>query len=169
MHLFWLIYGTNWSIAIEQSWKFQNSNSTWMHMALACSLKLACAGRTLENGTNWIEAMISIMHVFVRKGSMLPDVSLHKRWPKWVHAWRESCQHKFHLSIAFNFNWLFLGALIFGHSQFKSLYLGAPMYVCQNMDFSLDALIFSQFMVFYIMALVLAMGNEVQIIITLTL
>jgi hypothetical protein len=140
-----------------------------MHMALACSLKLACAGRTLENGTNWIEAMISIMHVFVRKGSMLPDVSLHKRWPKWVHAWRESCQHKFHLSIAFNFNWLFLGALIFGHSQFKSLYLGAPMYVCQNMDFSLDALIFSQFMVFYIMALVLAMGNEVQIIITLTL
>jgi len=48
MHLFWLIYGTNWSIAIEQSWKFQNSNSTWMHMALACSLKLACAGRTLE-------------------------------------------------------------------------------------------------------------------------
>jgi hypothetical protein len=37
------------------------------------------------------------------------------------------------------------------------------------MDFSLDALIFSQFMVFYIMALVLAMGNEVQIIITLIL
>jgi hypothetical protein len=37
------------------------------------------------------------------------------------------------------------------------------------MDFSLDALIFSQFMVFNIMALVLAMGNEVQIIITLIL